>query len=679
MSGKKYSEGLKAAYEEEDQDYIKRPDRVRFIDSHQFLAAGLDKLVENVKKGGLDSFPIVKKVFAQLCPQLGRDTPTDYELDLLTSKQKYPYTFMDSRDIFKPNTPIPGREKFKNDLTGEELTDDEWEHVQKVIETFKLKDFKDYARFYALTDVILLSQVWTNFSDTGMKSFGLDPTYCVSASGYSSECCYYFTKAEVGCIKDMLMLRLIQDGVRGGPCYTTQRLTRAFCESFGHVVIDPKTRQRILYVDLNSLYATILCGPLPTDNLEWVALDILKSIDWKNFESKDTGYLIRCSLEYPREIHKYTEDVPLAPELAIIKNEDLSEEQIALIDKLSDRVKTNVETKRLLLTCTDKQNYVLHSSALKYYLNMGMKLVDIKEGIKYRETEVFKKYIMKNLELRAAAKNEFEVGFFKLLSNAIFGKCLQSPLDRIQVKVCLSRAEAEEYIADPNFKDWKRLNDDVSLFYFRENSVTFNSPIFIGQAILDLAKVHYYKAYYDDLKNIFGPRVRVHYVDTDSAVLCIQDPENSFFSDLLTNSDVFDFSKIPSDHEIFRDMENVEEFKKKNKGKQGIWKIETLDILEMVALKAKQYSLLMYGGKEELKTKGVNLKYAKDEVTHARYTDVAVNQSLIDVEINQIRSFNHKIFTIVSNRVGFHGIDLKRFYIPGDNLNRSLPYGYNPK
>jgi len=467
--------------------------------------------------------------------------------------------------------------------------------------------------------------------------------------------------------------------VRGGPCYTTQRLTVAHCESFGHVVVDPKTRQRILYVDLNSLYATIQCGPLPTDNLEWVDVDTLSNIDWKNYEPDGTGYLIRCSLKYPRKIHKYTEDVPLAPELAIIKNGDLSEEQIALIDRLGDRVKTNVETKRLLLTCTDKENYVLHSSALKYYLNMGMELVEIKEGIKYRETEVFKKYIMKNLELRAAARNEFEVSFYKLLSNSIFGKCLQSPLDGIQVKVCLSRAEAEEHIADPNFKDWKRLTDNVSLFYFREKSVTYNKPTFIGQAILDLAKVHYYKAYYDDLKFIFGPRVRVHYVDTDSAVLRIQDPENTFYEDLLNNYNIFDFSKIPSDHEIFETVYNVEEFKKENKGKQGIWKIETLDCVEMVALKAKQYSLLLYNGKNDMKTKGVNLKNVKNEITHQSFKNVVIDNSLIDVEVNQIRSFNHKIFTILSNRVGFHGIDLKRFYVKGDIMNKSLPFGYDPE
>ena len=212
----------------------------------------------------------------------------------------------------------------------------------------------------------------------------------------------------------------------------------------------------------------------------------------------------------------------------------------------------------------------------------------------------------------------------------------------------------------------------------RETEVVYDKPTFIGQAILDLAKIHYYKAYYGDLKNIFGNRVRVQYVDTDSAVLRIQDPHDSFYSDLLNNSDVFDFSKIPSKHEIFQHIDNVEEFKLKNKGKQGLWKIETLDCVEMVALKAKQYSLLMFDGKQDMKSKGVNLKAIKNKVTHDRYKDVVINNSLIDVEIKQIRSFNHKIYTIKSQRVGFHGIDLKRFYVKGDIMNRSLPFGYNP-
>ena len=99
----------------------------------------------------------------------------------------------------------------------------------------------------------------------------------------------------------------------------------------------------------------------------------------------------------------------------------------------------------------------------------------------------------------------------------------------------------------------------------------------------------------------------------------------------------------------------------------------------MVALKAKQYSLLLYSGKNDMKTKGVNLKNVKNEITHQSFKNVVIDNSLIDVEVNQIRSFNHKIFTILSNRVGFHGIDLKRFYVKGDIMNKSLPFGYDPE
>jgi len=128
---------------------------------------------------------------------------------------------MTGRHIFEPNVPIPDKDKFTNDLTGEEISDDDWKHVQNVNQAFKLDNFQDYARFYALTDVILLAQVWINFSDTGMNAYGLDPTYCWSASGYSWECCFYFTKAEIGCLKDIRMLRLTQDGVRWTVLYDT--------------------------------------------------------------------------------------------------------------------------------------------------------------------------------------------------------------------------------------------------------------------------------------------------------------------------------------------------------------------------------------------------------------------------------------------------------------------------
>ena len=143
------------------------------------------------------------------------------------------------------------------------------------------------------------------------------------------------------------------------------------------------------------------------------------SFDWQNFdESGETGYLIKCRLLYPREIHRFSRDFPFAPEHRAISREDLSQEQLDLIDKLKAKgVFTKVDQKRLLMTCYDKEEYTLNHTALKYYISKGMVLDEVYEAMSFTQSPIFEPYITKNLEFRASAKNEFESMYYKLLNN----------------------------------------------------------------------------------------------------------------------------------------------------------------------------------------------------------------------------------------------------------------------
>ena len=78
----------------------------------------------------------------------------------------------------------------------------------------------------------------------------------------------------------------------------------------------------------------------------------------------------------------------------------------------------NVE--KLVANLHDKTEYVIHMRNLKQAINHGLVLKKVHRVIIFNQTTWLKPYIERNL--RKTTKKYFEKDFYKLMSNAVFGK-----------------------------------------------------------------------------------------------------------------------------------------------------------------------------------------------------------------------------------------------------------------
>ena len=165
-----------------------------------------------------------------------------------------------------------------------------------------------------------------------------------------------------------------------------------------------KPASYITYLDANNLFGWAMSKPLPTHGFKRMKPKELEN--WINYSC-----IFEVDLEYPKSLHDWHNDYPLAPE----------------------QIKVNKVTK-LISNLGDKEKYIVHHKNLKQYLSLGLKIKTIHRGIKFEESQWLEKYIALNTGLRTLAANDFKKDFFKLLNNSVFGKTMENIRNRVDIK-----------------------------------------------------------------------------------------------------------------------------------------------------------------------------------------------------------------------------------------------------
>ena len=227
-------------YTDKNGDERDRFIKLRFIDSIKFMASSLDSLTSNLVHGG-------RKL-------IGFEGYSEQQYELLMRKGIYPYEYMSSWDKFKETHLL---------LNMTVISEDDYQHAQKVWKEFRIRNLGEYHDLYHRTDVILLANVLETFRDSCLEHYSLDPAHFYTSPGLALKVCLKKTGIRLELLTDPDILLMFEHGIRGGITQVVHRYAAANNKYMGKLY-DPKEESSYLqYLDANNLYGWGMSQSLP--------------------------------------------------------------------------------------------------------------------------------------------------------------------------------------------------------------------------------------------------------------------------------------------------------------------------------------------------------------------------------------------------------------------------------
>ena len=75
-----------------------------------------------------------------------------------------------------------------------------------------------------------------------------------------------------------------------------------------------------------------------------------------------------------------------------------------------------------------------------------------------------------NTEYRMNTKNDFEKDFFKLMSNAVFGKTMENVRKHRDIKLVTNDTKRNKLVSEPNYHSTKWFSENLLAIEIKKNS-----------------------------------------------------------------------------------------------------------------------------------------------------------------------------------------------------------------
>ena len=103
---------------------------------------------------------------------------------------------MSSWDRFEESQ-LPPIEAFYSSLNMSNISEDDYQHAQRVWNEFNITNLGEYHDLYLCTDVILLANVFEAFRNTCLEHYKLDPAHFYTSPGLAWKACLRKTRVRL--------------------------------------------------------------------------------------------------------------------------------------------------------------------------------------------------------------------------------------------------------------------------------------------------------------------------------------------------------------------------------------------------------------------------------------------------------------------------------------------------
>jgi len=133
-----------------------------------------------------------------------------------------------------------------------------------VWQRFSIRTLGEYSDLYLKTDILLLADIFENFRDSCVASYGLDPAYYYTLPGFTWDAMLKHTRVNFELLIDIDMVMFIECDIRDGFSQCSNRYARAnnkYMLSYN----PPQSSSYLMYFDrkqfvrLENVSTTALC------------------------------------------------------------------------------------------------------------------------------------------------------------------------------------------------------------------------------------------------------------------------------------------------------------------------------------------------------------------------------------------------------------------------------------
>ena len=164
------------------------------------------------------------------------------------------------------------------------------------------------------SDTLSLADVFGNFRDMCIKEYELDPAHFLSLPGLAWQACLKKTNIELELLTDHDMLLMVEEGIRGGICYSVHRYAKAnnkYMKNYNN----NEESSYIQYLDANNLYGWVMSKILPVNGFKWIDNNEINEDFIKNYNENDNKvYILEVDVKYPKRLHELHSDLPFLSE-----------------------------------------------------------------------------------------------------------------------------------------------------------------------------------------------------------------------------------------------------------------------------------------------------------------------------------------------------------------------------